>query len=213
MSNKPNFKTCQYLDRISGICRMATASEEASKQLANNRVSIQCCFLTPVPTYSCPNPIINPQVEESIQEEPQKEDLAHSIHNLRKFNYDSDIMDSVIEILDTFRKEINILKESIKQENEEKLKTLENRIKSIEKILIAEKKASILFPTSEAERPRPIKRQSKISEKSLEFTDPEKAEKELEEKISLTLNISEDLFKDDFFDKENLNLEEDFDEN
>lgn len=207
MSNELNFKSCQYLDKVSGICKMAQASPEASTQLINGSVSIQCRFLQPVPTFECPNPKINPPKSEeedifdTIKEEP--EDLDSKIYDLRNISTDGSLIDAIVTILSDFKYELAVLKEEIRRNTDETLKSLETRVKTVEKILHSEKKAGILFPNGEATRPQPTRKKSKESEKELDITNPDQADKNLEESMS-TLDISEDLFKDHFFAQEEI---------
>lgn len=199
----PNFKTCQYLNLNSGTCRKSLHTPELN-HLTHGKYEVQCCFLMPgIVTYECPNPIINP--EAIVPKEAPPPTQEENIYGLQGLS-DGDTLEAIIEILDTFRKENAILQHTIKQDYEEKIKSLEKRINTLEKTLYADQRNNILLPSAESIRPQPTKRSSKAAERNTENED-----NNLEKRIN-SLDISEDLFKEDFFKLPDLELDDTDDE-
>lgn len=207
----PNFKKCEYfVAEAGGICRRAQYLEELAPFNARGE-QIQCCFLQPVPIFSCPNPKIN----SGSNSEPSKlvdsameklDDLDDKIHSLTSID-STYVLDVITEILDEFRKEIQSLRENIRQETKNTLETLESRVSKVEKSMYAERRPEILFPNAEQDRPPPIQNKSAKAKQTKDYTDPTTAEKEFHDKIK-SLPINEDILNDDFF--KDLNLDEPF---
>jgi hypothetical protein len=202
--DRPNFKACQHFDTRSGICKAAKNSPEAAAILKSigDGVSMQCCFLMPsAVAYECPNPLINPKPIIAEDEDSDEEATSlDKIYNLRDAVNSADVLDSIIRLLAEFRQDIEVLKESVRQDTNNSLKSLENRVKTVERILNAERKPGITFPNGEVHRKTPVQRKSKESEKDLEYTNPDKAQKDLDLEIN-SLDLSEEVFQKGFFEE------------
>ena len=204
----PDFKNCEYFSRESGgICKKAHSIKELAPLNARGE-AIQCRYLLPVPNYDCPNPSINPTATKaSIKSEDEiienSNDLDHKIHNLTKIDSEY-VLEVITQILDEFRKEIQLLKEEIRQETKDSISTLENRLSKIEKTIHSERRPEILFPNAEQNRPQPIQNKSRQAKQGKEYTDPTEAEKEFHDKIK-GLAINQDILNDEFFKDLDLN--------
>jgi hypothetical protein len=209
----PNFKQCEhFIAEAGGICRIAKSLEELAPLVARGEM-IQCCYMVPeaIRQYDCPNPKINPSCGENIiqtQEEiaENQDVLDQKIHSLTTIE-SSYVLDTITQILDEFRKEIQLIKEQVRQETKETVETLENRLSKIEKTIHSERRPEILFPNAEQDRPQPIQNKSRQAKQGKEFTNPTEAEKEFHDKIK-SLSINQDILNEDFL--KDLDLDEPF---
>lgn len=209
---KPNFKDCPYFaPGLGGICRMAKVIPE----LKLFESSIQCCYMMPVPTYDCPNPAINLDLQsEETQFEEEKDilELEYPDKDDNSLLPKEENFNIFLQSLDDVYLKIDKDIEALRLDLQAKVDTLEKRIVKLESGIKFsnpdQNNKALVLPNGDFFRPAPIIRKSQQAKKQITQESEQQAEKELQECI-LDTNINPDLLNQNFFTDYNISEQAD----
>lgn len=205
MSNL-EFKHCEFFDPFTGVCKKAKFLPEIKEINPYSVGEYQCCYMMPPGTalYDCPNPKINPDISNPIDESIQ-EPLHQTDNSLNINNYETEVL---IRLINELRQDMEVLIANQQQELHRIVEPLINRIKKLEENEHKKIQKISLLPNGDIPRPRPTIRTSEKAKKDLEFTNPTEAEKQFEQQI-INLEINEEILNENFFEDILIDVEED----